>query len=366
MRILQIIPTLSKGGAEKVVIEMSNSIASAGHNVHILLAHPLGYILAEKNLDRQVEVNFIDPVKRSRIVSYIKVPIWILQNRKGLREFDIIHCHLTYGVFFGFIAFVLRKIDRKLNYKLIATCHSIGVETSDLQRVFNERSSRFFDSFVLMAIDSRWRGYLERNSIRNIQVIFNGITPKLTKDKASHKNEKSYLVGTISRLQPERKPHLFLETFLHINQIFNRDIKFIIGGDGIEKESLMLLSEKLGLSQVTQFLGHVNDPDEVLKRLDVFITLSVEKITGIGGLEAVFSGVPVIGIQLSQNYDHGSKDWIWSDQSPERVAEHVVDLLSDRELLSNTSFLQRKVAKKSFTSKNMTDQYLALYNRMLS
>ena len=41
MRILQVLPHLSKGGAERVVVELSNSLVTVDHEITLLLAFPV-------------------------------------------------------------------------------------------------------------------------------------------------------------------------------------------------------------------------------------------------------------------------------------------------------------------------------------
>ena len=190
MRILQVLPHFSKGGAEKVVIELSNSLINAGHEVTVLLAYPVDPTLNQKQLVDKVQVRFLVSQSKNKYSHYLVLPYWIVRNWRTLREYDVIHCHLTYGLVFGSLISILRKIDRKKKIKLIATCHVVGVGVAAFPRILNERLSYFFDSFVLMAQDAKWRNFIRNRNRENILLIANGISSNVSghKSRPSPKN----------------------------------------------------------------------------------------------------------------------------------------------------------------------------------
>ena len=364
MRILQVIPHLSKGGAERVVVELSNALVDSGHEVTLLMAHPVDFALNQKDLVPGVNVQFVSKAGGNRILQYLKIPFWITRNWKNLRTYDVIHCHLTYGLIFGFKISVLRHLSRTRNPHLIATCHIVGGGVSRTHRILNERLSYFFDEFVLMAQDAQWRNFISHKKRKNILVIVNGISANMKENKLRQPRKSApWVIGTISRLQAERKPWLFLEVFAQIQNLMDEDVRFILGGEGPERESLTALSEKLGISRNLSMPGLVQNPQNILNDLDLYLTLNVEEITGIAGLEAVFSGVLVIGIQLSPAYRNGANDWIWSDQEPNTVAKKVVELSKNPDALHTLSTMQFQVATEKFSIERMRDNYLDLYER---
>jgi glycosyltransferase involved in cell wall biosynthesis len=214
-----------------------------------------------------------------------------------------------------------------------------------------------------MAQDAQWRKFIRDNNREDILLIANGISTNVagSKSRPSPKNG-SWKIGTISRLQSERKPWLFLETFANIQSLNSEPIEFILGGDGPERESLLLQSEKLGLKTSLSMPGMVQTPHDFIDSLDLYITLNVEAITGIAGLEAVYAGVPVVGIQLSKNYKNGSEDWIWSSQDSMAVAQKILEWLKDPTLLATVARKQHKVASETFSVERMRDKYLSLYS----
>jgi len=363
MRILQVIPHLSKGGAERVVVELANSLADKGHDVTLLLAYPVDASLNQKNLKSAVHIEFISSEPSNRVIFYALLPVWTMRRWKTLRSYDVIHCHLTFGLIFGFLLSVLRRLGRKGQPRLIATCHLVGTGVSPSYRLMNRVLSYFFDAFVLMAQDNYWREFKTKRNRNNIHVVVNGISvnPNRKKD-ATHGKDRAFTVGTISRLHAERKPWLYLELFSEIVRLDpSGKYAFIIGGEGLERSNLEQRANDLGLAPIITFSGLVEEPNEFLPMLDLYVSLNVEDTTGIAGLEAVFSGLPVVALQLSSEYFHGEDDWIWSSSEPRKLAKKIIELKSHPDLLQDLINRQFDVALTRFSSSRMTDEYLKLY-----
>ena len=355
-------PHLSKGGAERVVVELSNSLSAVGHEVTLLLAFPIDPNLNQQFLDDKVCVQFVSAFSTNRFLAYLKLPSYIMRNWKVLKNYDAIHCHLTFGLVFGSLISIFRKISGTKNLRVIATCHVVGGGLSRTRRILNERLSYFFDAFALMAQDAQWRNFISAKRRKNFQVVTNGISASTWESKIKpQKVDRFWTIGTISRLQKERKPWLFLEVFAHLDKITNGNVHFVLGGEGPERENLERLSKKLKLTKNLSMPGLIHEPHELLGYLDVYVGLNVEEITGIAGLEAVFSGIPTVSIQLSPNYTRGASDWIWSDQDPQKVAAELARMLEKPKNLSKIARNQYVVANRDYSISRMRDDYVNLY-----
>jgi len=363
MRILHIVPHLSKGGAEKVVIELANEMAARGHQVNVLLGHQVDPELNQKNLSRSINFGFVGLTPRFKFQTYTRIFQFIRRNPKVFQDYNIIHCHLTYGFLFGIGLrfFGLRKQLGDLS--LVFTDHSVGVKINRIKQSMFRLSPIFFDKVILVAVDNYWAKEILGKKRLKIAFVPNGINTQGTPLRNGKSTSNySYEVGTISRLVPERNPILFLELVEKLNAKSISTIRFKLGGEGPERALLKSASTKLGLDSSLHFFGVVSDPNDFLSDVCVYVTLCVREISGMAGLEAVLAGVPVVGIQLDQTYETKNEDWIFSSASIDRVSERISQLLSSPDLRAATVSDQTRYIFDNLTIQRMADSYLNVYS----
>lgn len=364
MRILQVAPSLSKGGAERVVVEISNAAVQDGNQVDMLLAIRVDPELNEKKLDKRVAIQFLMSNSRSRFLKYIKVFKWLFTNWKRLETYDVIHCHLSFGLIFGLLISLIRKCSNNPSGLIVATCHDVGINVGGMRRIFNQLASRSFDQFVLIGESEDWRKYIEKQQRNEITVIYNGISDEFEAyNEEFDQNKANWFIGTISRLEFERSPWIFLEIYEELEKLLPGKFKYILAGDGSLRKNLESKANSGVIAGKVEFPGLVQKPETVLRKLDIYISLNIENMTGIAGLEAIFFGLPVIGIQVSKTFVGKESDWIWSSSNAREIALKVIHSLSNPEVLKDIRKSQLKYAIHNFSVKIMYKKYRELYDK---
>ena len=361
MKVLQFISALSKGGAERMVVEISNELNRCGHSVSVLVGYRVDPELNENSLSANISIQYISLRKLNRIVMYFKMLIWIVQNRKTIKSYGVIHYHLNDGLIF---ALFMRVIVFRQRPKFVFTCHLVGMNSPLIAKIVNVALIRVFDNFVLIATDKFWRKLLFFGGGR-ISIISNGIDfprSKIVSKDSGMKRAAEKVVGTISRLSRERSPWLFLDLFSRISILDkSENIRFEIAGDGPEGDSLKKKLEACPQRDRINFIGLIKNSDNFLEDIDVYVTLNVGPRTGIAGLEAIRFGVPVVGIQLSTTYLASESDWIWTSKDLDSLATKVIEILNDTELANRIAEYQYSYAYNEFSVVGMCTHYLKLY-----
>lgn len=117
-------------------------------------------------------------------------------------------------------------------------------------------------------------------------------------------------------------------------KFLDNDIHLLIVGDGILKNKLVLLVNHLGLVDRVHFLGQLSH-DKLLPRLqtsDVFCRPSLSEGLGNGFLEAMSSGIPVVGTKVG-----GIPDFLVDNETglfcevgnSENIATNIKRILTD-------------------------------------
>jgi alpha-1,6-mannosyltransferase len=99
------------------------------------------------------------------------------------------------------------------------------------------------------------------------------------------------------RLAPEKNLPLLVEMMQVLDRYPERDYRLIMVGDGIERERLERLSAQQAAGKVC-FLDHITDREqlaEVYASCDLFVHPNPREPFGIAPLEAMASGLPLVG-----------------------------------------------------------------------
>ena len=175
MNIVQMIPVLCKGGAERVAIDLANHAARAGHNVTILAAFPADPGLLPTAIEPAVRLRYVSAGERGRLGRYAALLPWLWANRRWLADQDVVHCHLSFSAAAATAIRALRRLARHRRPAVVETYHAVGVAGPGLVRSLHARLLATRDAFALMASDGYWRRFLDRRPGLAGVVIPNGV-----------------------------------------------------------------------------------------------------------------------------------------------------------------------------------------------
>lgn len=376
MKIVHILPPLTKGGAERVVVNLANEAAAAGDEVTIVAAYPVDPELLLYAVDRGVEVRYAAAGPTSRLGPYLALLPWVVRNRHWLLQQDVVHCHLTFGAVAGTAIQMLRDLRGGGRPKVVETFHAVGMPLAMSKRLLSTVLARGRDGFVLMASDEHWARFRSKHPRLPMEVIPNGIAalPPAPTDAERLAYRRAagipdgcrQVVGTVGRLVPERMPEAFLPIFAAIAREAAPDVHFLMAGDGALVESTGALAERQGLAGRLHLPGLVRRPELAFANIDVYLSINVGPITGIAALEAAAFGLPVISIQSLPEHEPGPDDWIWSSTDPEAVAAESLRLLRSAAERAELSARQKAQVAARYTAEAMAAAYRRFYERLLA
>ena len=372
MKLVHVVSAVSKGGGEKCAAELANHASNIGHQITIIVGWLVNPELLRDTLFPNVRVVFVSNKQRSRIVRYLLLINWIWKNRKFLYQQDVIHCHLSYGIMFGFILRKLRSISGSKAPVILQTNHSVGAPVSYFRQTLQSLLTKQYDALALIAEDEYWSSFAKKNPKIITKVILNGISqrnhPKINKSekyayrqKLGIPNDCKLIVGAIGRMTADREPWTYIPIFKEIAKKFGQDVHFLLVGGGSELNRMRSLTIEHGLEGQVHFPGEVNEPTLSLAIMDLYISINVGKITGLAGMEATMSGLPVIAMQWTKGYKARPQDWIWSSTNQLEVAKRSCELLNSALSRKNLGSKQKRYVRLNHTIQTMANSYYDLY-----
>ncbi len=102
-------------------------------------------------------------------------------------------------------------------------------------------------------------------------------------------DETRCVVGTVSRLSPEKGIRYFVEASTILSRALPT-VGFVIIGDGPERGEL----ERMAADACIRFLGEREEIPDLLNALDVFVLPSLAEAFGIAAIEAMACALPVV------------------------------------------------------------------------
>jgi glycosyltransferase involved in cell wall biosynthesis len=149
----------------------------------------------------------------------------------------------------------------------------------------------------------------------------------------------------------------------------NPNVKWIIVGEGPQREAIESEIRKLRLEANFQLLGLRSDVPRLLAAADVLALTSVSEGIPLTIIEAMAAGLPVVATSV------GGVPEIVVDQQTgflvpkgddEKLAAAILSLAEDPELRGRMGAAGHARAAAMFSDKQMNSTYASLYDQMLS
>jgi 1,2-diacylglycerol 3-alpha-glucosyltransferase len=206
-----------------------------------------------------------------------------------------------------------------------------------------------------------------------ITVIPNGVNIKKFKPaKNNHLREKlglktsDKIVLCVSRLAREKSIDFLIRAFADFVKK-NKNVYFVIAGDGPERKNLEKLIGKLHVKKRIFILGHIPYAEiaEVYNGADVFIFASQTETEGMIVPEAMSSGLPVLAVR-----DRVFEQFIGSRKEGILVKKNIKDFNENLERLLQNPRLRAEIAKNArkkiekFSLDRIAKKFETLYKQL--
>jgi glycosyltransferase involved in cell wall biosynthesis len=127
--------------------------------------------------------------------------------------------------------------------------------------------------------------------------------------------------------------------------------RFLIAGDGSEKENLTTQVKKLNLSAFVQLLGRVphQEMPRLLAQADVYVSTSPYDGTSVSLLEALASGAFPVVVDIPSNREwiaDGDNGFLVPQDNENMLAKRIVEVIRNHRLLGEACKKNRKIVEQ--------------------
>ncbi|MCF8275962.1 MAG: glycosyltransferase [Flavobacteriales bacterium] len=361
MRILQVIPTLGRGGAERLVLNISEALEKLGHEVLIVIFRPeIGYPELVGNLNVQVVP--------SR-VSYSVLGKDILETDefdKLVAKYkpDVIHSHLLES------EFVSRRNPAK---GVTYVTHWHGCHPPTNPRSFSDYFKK--DTWWnINAIRLLQRGYAKCDNqficisefIGNyvmralhpkkdhLKVILNGCDINEFIYEGLEKDNNTFTLLSVGSFHAYKNHIFLLKVMKHLSDNGVNDLRLQFLGDGAERQQLENFVKSNDLNNQVEFLGYVKNPNSYMNQAHALVHSAIDEPFGLILLEAMSVGLPIVAFNsggVPEIVENGKTGFLTDVNDIDGFANSILKLKSDPSLVAQFS----KAGRASVQKFNMID-----------
>lgn len=357
------IGSLDGGGAEKVVLNLSNEFNNRGVEFVLILRFKSGSYFNQLNSNIKIlTLNTNNPfVLIHRLICTCKknnVDILFSIARYNnvialianlfLRKKIVIREANTFDDFFQKEELLIKRIKKNILLRLIRILYpkanKIIANSQDTARDIKNQANLPIDKIVVIhnpLVNAKIRG-LSNEKVNN-NVFINATSPKII---------------SVGRLQSQKNYPYLLRSYKLVKKTFP-DASLIILGKGEKMGELIKLAEYLKIENDVHFLGFKNNPYKYLKNSDLFVLSSLYEGFGNVIVEALAVGLPVV----STNCSGGPKEILDNGLYGELVPtnDEVEFAKAIIRSLNSDHKPERSIERSNYFSiDKITDQYLEI------
>ncbi len=361
IKIVYILPTLDKGGAERMVVDLILNLDRSIFEPTLILLKRGGEWLAEL---AAANIPVIVLEKKKRID-----PSNLFSLLRAVRNIQpqIVHTHLG-GDYYSYAIAKLTGTP-----VILSTEHNINSDESFWRNIIKRINDRTADEIVAVSdavkndIISRYR-----LAAQKISVIKNGVdTAKFLKAAKAQNNEPDsesghkIIFGTMGRLSPQKGHSILIEAWKTVKP----DISCLIAGAGPLEKDLEGKIKKAGLKDRVRLIGPISDPAAFLNSLDAFVFPSLWEGLGLVLLEAGLVGLPIITSAIDGTAEIVDEETGWPVPAGNAAAlaakiNWLANNLKETSVISKTEKLRKKIIS-NFDIKSAAIRYQVLYRDLL-
>ncbi|MCC6252386.1 MAG: glycosyltransferase family 4 protein [Bacteroidia bacterium] len=375
MNILHVIPSLSKGGAERLTIDICNALTDKGHNVMLLSMSPI-------NAYSFIDFNFKYKVISSKVVPSLsgKTQANTHEYEDVIRKFKphIIHSHL-------FVAEMLTRYKPHPGIKYFTHLHDNMPQFNGIkiQKMNKSVITNFYEKQLLIRRYKQCNNYFVAISQDAYDFFFNQLGDTLAKRifllnnaidynrfyrgkrKFDYTENTTLRMVSVGSLVKKKNQQFLVDIALELKKL-NLNFHIDILGDGPEYDSI---KNKITNSQVQQYLtlhGNVNNVEDFLHQSLIYVHPASYEPFGLVLLEAMAAGLPCVCLDGRGNRDIIKNDfngYIFKEQDAAQFAKTILNLFNQREKLQTMSNNAIDFAA-DFDMANYTERLLNLYNKV--
>lgn len=369
MKILHVITTVNRGGAENHLVELVRGQIGQGLQVTVAYLKGDGYWAAElRDLGARVE--------SLRLTYYGEpAPVWRLRDLIRQCKPDIIHAHMPPAELYARLALMFLRSSSVL----VISKHNDEPFYRGLgQRVVGAWVARRAAYMIAIsdAVNNYARNHLSM-PIERVVTVHYGIDPHPFRQVEDERRRAlraewgvptgAWVIGTVARLVPQKALHVLLTGYAQYRLRARHPSRLVLVGRGPLESELKALAQQLKITDEIVWAGFREDIPVVMNAFDIFALTSLYEGFGLVLLEAMAAARPVVATAVSaipEVVKDGETGILCKAGDAENLAQ-AFDRLEDESARERMGRAGLQRAESEFTLSCMVEKTLGIYKRCM-
>lgn len=349
MRILQLIPNLGMGGAEKVCETLTYELVKLGHTVTVVSLYNEETIISKRLISNGVNVVFLN--KKSGLDLHCVKELRELYKR--IRP-EVIHTHL-YAFKYALLSTLFSKT------KIVHTVHSVASKERD------KKALRLFGKLrrvTIVGLSSEVANTIANEfklKIDNIPIVLNGVNLEKCIVKKNYELSSCHTIIHVGRYSIP-KNHIELLKAMKIIHSQYPAWKLMLVGDGELKKEIQSFITENNMTDYVVEKGVTDNVYPLLSKADIFVLPSVYEGIPMTVLEAMGTALPIIASRVGGIPDllNEKNSLLLDNPTAESIADSLQIMIQSKEVRENLG-LQALADSKQYSSREMAGKYINIY-----
>lgn len=365
LRILQLVSTLTIGGAEQIVLNLAERVNPRQFETFVCSLSRKG----EHSLQPAFERLGIPLLSLKAKHFYSLKTLGTVERYVREQKIDLIHTHLTDADIVG------RLIGRRRQLPVLSTMHNIphNYARQRWDRYWLERFTARYWATHLVAVSAKIRElYIADWQIppSRISAINNSVQMEpflaVAEGVPTEREFPGPVITNVARFNPQKAQHILLAAAaLVIAKIPTAHLVMV--GKGHLEQPLRQQAQDLGIATNVIFTGVRHDIPQVLAQTDVFALSSLWEGLPLSVIEAMAAARPVVVTDVGGNselVEMGLSGLVVPPDSAQALAEALLTLLQNEGQRLALGRAARQRVQQLFSPKPFIQQYEQLYQQL--
>ncbi len=345
-RILMFPRTMALGGTEGVVLQLCRILQP---KVDKIVVCSCGGVNEQKLREMGITHYTIDDIEKKSPKTIVRV-LSAVSDIIRKEKITVVHTHHRMAAFYTRLLRLFHRITA------VNTSHNTFTDKRPLTRFALSGSNLIAcGEMVKKNLISAYGIDADRVTvIHNAVEAFSGEL-HADKDLSALRQEGYALVGNVGRLSEQKGMEYFLQSLPAVKAAYPK-VKYVVVGDGEDREKLERLTDELGIGENVLFLGYRSDIRNVMSQMDFLVLSSLWEGLPLTPIEAFSMGKSVVGTAVDGTVEviaHEKNGLLIPPRDPAAIAEGVLRLLADQPLRQQLE----KDAQQTFLEEFSFDTY---------